>query len=191
MNCPGASPLGCTPCTWIASFQEHISSPISSAISPSTFLKCLQVLLFLEYVWDEILRVLLLGLEHLGFFHQFHSWLGTGCAQRHQCRGITAAPATKTCPVQHLGWISGCWCTNWLWLVHGIFGFSSINCMGIHAWADWVLMHKTHPSVWVLRHDLRGHSSMHWLGTCVPLAGCSCMYQLGSHAQTNHMLIVN
>lgn len=164
MNCPAASPLGCTPCTWIASFLEHISSPISSAISPSTILKCLQLLPFLEFVWDDILKVLLMG-WCFGAFGVFSSV--SQLAGHRLCpapgRGITAAPATKTWPSQHLAELLGCWCTNWLWLVHEIFGSSSINCMGIDAWADWVLMHKTHPSViWVLMHGVLECSSMTW-----------------------------
>lgn len=202
MNCPGSSPLGCTPCTWIASFQEYVSSPtspqpslpphFSNAYSCCSFLSMSEMGSWGFFWWAD-------ALKHLGFFHKFHSWLGMGCAQ-HLAEATLQPQLLKPAQRSTQAELLGCWCTNWLWLVHGIFESSSINCLGINAWADWVLMHKTHPSslsylgahawsVGVLKHDLIGHSSIHWLGTCVPLTGCSCMYQLGSHAQTNHVLM--
>lgn len=132
-NFPGASPLGCTPCTWIASFQEHISSPtspqpsffphFSNVYSCSSFLSMSKTRSWGFFWWAN-------ALECLGFFHQFHSWLG--CAQ-HLAEASLQPLLPKPAHGSTSGEVLGCWCTNWLWLVHGVFGSSSINCMAIHS----------------------------------------------------------
>lgn len=175
--CPGASPLGCTPCTWIASFQEHISSPTSSqpSLPPhfSNAYSCSSFLIMSEMrSWGFFWWLMLWNIW--GFFTSF-----TAVSQQFHglCpepgRGITAAPATETYPSQHSGWVIGV-------LMHTLIVACSWN-------------------IWVLRHKLHGHSFLHGLIGCsgikhVPqLIECSCMKcwsaQAGPDRTCKHTLI--
>lgn len=157
VNCPGAS----HPCIWFASFQEHISSPMSSQPSlPPHFSNAYSRSSFLRRDPEGSFDGWYFGA--FGVFHQFHSSF-MGCAQ-HLADASLQPQLLKPAHCSTRGELLGYWCTHWLWLVHGIFGSSGINCMGIHSCrADWVLMRKTHPSViWVLMHEVLECSSMTW-----------------------------
>lgn len=169
--------------------QAHLQPHVSSAVSPSTCPRCLQLLLFLKYVWaggtgDSSGGLMFWGI--LGVSTSFTAGWAlavTSTWQRHHCS--SSYQNLHACPMQHLAELMGHSCTNWLGLMHGIFGSSSIKSVDIHVCIDWALMHKIHPSsvnylgahawsTWVLKHNLIGHSSI---------------YRLGTHVHTNWVLM--
>lgn len=207
MNFPGASPLGCTPCTLIASFQEHICSPtspqpslpphFSNAYSCSSFLNMSETRSWGFFWWAD-------ALEHLGFFSPVSQLAGLCPAPG---RGISQPQLPKPAHGSPRGEVLGCWCTNWLWLVHGVFGSSSMNCMGIHSCMGWWGAHCQNTSLsyvgahamkcwsaqaWpdrIFKHTLIGHlCTTNWVLMHVP-AGQPCTDQLCAHALINWALM--